>query len=43
MFGEEMISIFNRIKDIFDPVGIFNPGKKTKGDMDYLKNHIVVK
>jgi len=36
MFGNEMVSIFKQIKDIFDPENIFNPGKKiglTKDDI----------
>lgn len=36
MFGEEMEKIFKEVKDIFDPKGIFNPGKKvglTKKDI----------
>ena len=28
MFGEEMVSVFAKIKNIFDPENIFNPGKK---------------
>lgn len=28
MFGEQMVGIFKKIKDIFDPHNIFNPGKK---------------
>lgn len=28
MFGREMIALFMQIKKIFDPHGIFNPGKK---------------
>ncbi len=31
MFGSEMIAIFKKIKDIFDPLNIFNPGKKVHG------------
>lgn len=29
MFGTEMYALFGDIKRIFDPLGIFNPGKKT--------------
>jgi len=35
-FGDEMIALFQKIKDIFDPTNIFNPGKKvglTKADI----------
>ena len=28
MFGPEMYKLFEEVKHIFDPVGIFNPGKK---------------
>lgn len=28
MFGEEMINLFSKVKIIFDPTNIFNPGKK---------------
>lgn len=28
MFGREMTALFNEIKNIFDPLNIFNPGKK---------------
>ena len=36
MFGEEMIQLFEQVKNIFDPQNIFNPGKKvglTKADI----------
>ncbi len=29
MFGKEMTNLFSEIKNIFDPLSIFNPGKKT--------------
>ncbi|MBI2037277.1 MAG: hypothetical protein HYT14_02865, partial [Candidatus Liptonbacteria bacterium] len=28
LFGEEMVALFERTKKIFDPLNIFNPGKK---------------
>lgn len=34
MFGPDMITCFSEIKQIFDPLGIFNPGKKVGGSMD---------
>jgi FAD/FMN-containing dehydrogenase len=43
MFGAEITAIFSNIKNIFDPLGILNPGKKTKGDIKYAKKHIMVK
>jgi len=27
MFGERMVGAFERVKDLFDPTGLFNPGK----------------
>ncbi|HXV26890.1 MAG TPA: FAD-binding oxidoreductase, partial [Candidatus Paceibacterota bacterium] len=32
MFGARMYGLFRRVKDIFDPDGIFNPGKKIDVD-----------
>lgn len=40
-FGPEMYTLMARVKEIFDPLGIFNPGKKVGGTFDYAKNHIV--
>jgi len=45
MFDEKIIKIFKEIKEIFDPKGIFNPGKKvpTKedgGTKEYITEHI---
>jgi FAD/FMN-containing dehydrogenase len=47
-FGPEMYALFRRVKDIFDPKGIFNPGKKVPADssgraagsMEYALAHI---
>lgn len=36
MFSQEMIGIFESIKDTFDPEDIFNPHKKVDGDMDLM-------
>lgn len=33
MFGPEMYRLFEEVKRIFDPQGIFNPGKKTGTDL----------
>ncbi|HRH26684.1 MAG TPA: FAD-binding oxidoreductase [Parcubacteria group bacterium] len=41
MFGHEMIQIFKKTKDIFDPKNIFNPGKKVGGTKEYMLSHIV--
>ena len=47
MYGENMIKIFAKIKEIFDPQNIFNSGKKvpTKeagGTKEYIATHIAV-
>jgi FAD/FMN-containing dehydrogenase len=41
MYSPEMLSIFEQIKNIFDPEGIFNPGKKVGGTIEYFKKHLV--
>jgi FAD/FMN-containing dehydrogenase len=41
MFGHEMVQIFQKTKDIFDPQNIFNPGKKVGGTKEYMLSHIV--
>jgi FAD/FMN-containing dehydrogenase len=41
MYGDKIYKLFEDTKNIFDPLNIFNPGKKVFGkDMDYLKEHI---
>ncbi len=45
MYGEKIMSVFKRVKEIFDSGGIFNPGKKIAvpngaGTKEYLKCHI---
>lgn len=40
-FGPEMMELFRQVKDIFDPHGIFNPGKKVGGTYDYALRHII--
>ncbi len=40
-FGTEMIDLFREIKKIFDPYGIFNPGKKIDGTHDFAIEHII--
>lgn len=47
-FGPEMYRLFEETKKIFDPKGIFNPGKKIAaktgaGTMDYAVAHIATK
>jgi FAD/FMN-containing dehydrogenase len=43
MFGAEVYGLFEKIKAIFDPHNIFNPGKKVGGTLEYLESHIVGK
>ena len=40
MYGEEIVRLFEEVKNIFDPQGIFNPGKKVKGSLSYAISHI---
>lgn len=40
MFDDEMLELFKKVKQIFDPLNIFNPGKKVGGTTEYLKQHI---
>lgn len=39
-FGDEVYRLFEKTKQIFDPQGIFNPGKKVGGTFDYALEHI---
>lgn len=41
MFGTQMNNLFKEIKDIFDSLNIFNPGKKVGGTIKYAKEHII--
>lgn len=40
-FGEDMMRLFADVKRIFDPHGIFNPGKKVGGSYHYALEHII--
>lgn len=40
MYGQQMVSVFSELKNIFDPKGIFNPRKKVGGTMEYSLSHI---
>lgn len=40
MFSPEIIRLFEKTKDIFDPLHILNPGKKVYGDKDFGWKHI---
>jgi glycolate oxidase len=41
MYGEEVCSLFERVKTILDPNNIFNPGKKVNGDLQYSMKHVL--
>jgi FAD/FMN-containing dehydrogenase len=41
MYGSEVIELFKKVKNIFDPQNIFNPGKKIGGSFEYIESHIV--
>jgi FAD/FMN-containing dehydrogenase len=40
-FGADMYGLMKQVKQLFDPNGIFNPGKKVDGTFEYAKEHIV--
>ncbi|MBI2068556.1 MAG: FAD-binding oxidoreductase [Candidatus Yanofskybacteria bacterium] len=40
MYGKEVYQLFEKVKEIFDPQNIFNPGKKVGADLDYAMKHI---
>lgn len=40
MYGEKICELFTKTKEIFDPLNIFNPGKKVNSSMDYSMKHI---
>lgn len=40
MYSNKMIDIFKEVKNIFDPLNIFNPNKKIAVDWDYAKERI---
>jgi len=42
-FGAEMVELFAQIKRIFDPLAIFNPGKKVGGTIEYAREHIITR
>lgn len=39
MYGEEIYTLFKEVKNIFDPLNIFNPGKKVDGTLEYAMEH----
>ncbi len=40
MYGSEVYNLFLETKKIFDPQGIFNPGKKVNASFDYAMDHL---
>ncbi len=43
MYGKEMVALFAKIKKVFDPLNIFNPGKKIGSTLKYAIDHMVKK
>jgi len=41
LFGAEMVALFERTKKIFDPLNIFNPGKKVGGTFADIKRDMI--
>lgn len=41
MYGLKVYQLFQETKDIFDPQGIFNPGKKVDGSLEYSLEHLI--
>nr|MBP6912580.1 hypothetical protein [Candidatus Paceibacterota bacterium] len=40
MFNPNILSLFKKTKEIFDPLNIFNPRKKVGADKTYMYDHI---
>lgn len=43
MYGDKIFDLFKQVKQIFDPLNIFNPHKKTDATPEYLEDHIQTK
>jgi len=41
-FGDEIVGMFQSVKNIFDPLNIFNPGKKVGGTKEDIRKNIIV-
>ena len=42
MYKPEVLELFKKTKEIFDPLNIFNPGKKVNGTLEFLEKHIAI-
>ncbi|MGB3921727.1 MAG: FAD-binding oxidoreductase [Minisyncoccia bacterium] len=42
MYKPEVLELFKKTKEIFDPKGIFNPRKKTGATLEYLESHVAL-
>ena len=42
MYGKKIVSLFAEVKKIFDPLNIFNPGKKVNASFEYSNKHIKI-
>ncbi len=40
MFGDKVFELFKRTKQIFDPLNIFNPHKKTDANLEFYAEHV---
>ncbi|HEU5114185.1 MAG TPA: FAD-binding oxidoreductase [Candidatus Paceibacterota bacterium] len=40
-FGSDIVALFEKAKNAFDPVHILNPGKKVGGTKEYMMAHLV--
>lgn len=40
MYGKKVYTLFEEVKNIFDPDNIFNPGKKVFIDEEFIEDHI---
>src|SRR3989338_1944067 len=42
MYNPEVLELFRKTKELFDPQNIFNPCKKVNGSFEYLESHIAI-
>jgi FAD/FMN-containing dehydrogenase len=40
MYGKDVVGLFAEVKRIFDPLNIFNPGKKVNSSLKYSMDHV---